>query len=129
MVNTVVQRTVVGAGADRNIIRTIHIISDGSEESNLIIYDNSTLVNNVLKGSLKKVWVSGSDCVARFSWDQTTDVAVFAANPSNGGFWDFSEFGGLANPGATGATGDLFLNTANLDAGDELMIIIHITQN
>lgn len=129
MVNTVTQRTISGSGSDKNIIRLIHIASDGSEESDLVVYDNSTLVNDVSKGRLVKVWLSGSDCVMRLEWDQTTDAPVFAGNPSNGGYWDFSEFGGLPNPNATGATGDLLLNTASLDAGDEVMMIIHVSQN
>lgn len=129
MPNTVTQRTVSGSGTDRNIIRLIHIVSDGSEETDLVVYDNSTLVNDVTKGTLVEVWISGSDCVARLEWDQTTDSPAFVGNPSTGGHWDFTQFGGIGNPGGTGATGDLVLTTSALDAGDELMLILRITQN
>lgn len=130
MVNTVTQRTLVGSGKDKMIVRSIHIVSDGSEETDLVIYDNSTLVNDVTKGRLVELWVSGSDCVLRLEWDQTTDSPVFAVNPaSSGNHWDFSVFGGITNPAGTGATGDLLLSTASLDSGDEVSIIIRIAQN
>jgi len=128
MPNTVTQRTIMGAGSDRNIIRLIHIVSDGSEESDLVVYDNSAFIGNVSKGSLKKVMLSGSDCVVRLEWDQSTDSPAFAGNPANGGEWDFERFGGISNPGGTGATGDLVLTTSALDSGDEVFIIIHVTQ-
>jgi len=129
MANTVTQRTLLGSGSDRNIVRSIHIVSDGTQESDTIVYDNSTFVNDVAKGRLKKVWLSGSDCVARLEWDQTTDSPVFAGNPSTGGYWDFSEFGGMGNPNESGATGDLLLTTSGLAAGEELFMVIHVVQN
>lgn len=129
MANTVVQRTLQGSGSDKNIVRLISVISDGTEESNLVVYDNSTFCNNTSKGVLSQVWASGSDCVARLSWDQTTDSVAYSVNPALGKHLDFRCFGGIGNPNATGATGDLLLNTANLDNGDEFTLIIWITQN
>lgn len=129
MANTVTQRTILGAGSDKNIVRLIHILSDGSEETDLVVYDNSTLINDVSKGNLKQIWVSGSSAVIRLEWDQTTDSPAFVCDPTNGIYYDFRGFGGIPNPNGTGATGDLVLTTANLDASDEVMIIIHIAQN
>ena len=129
MPNTVTQNTIMGAGSDKKIVRSIHIASDGSEETDLVIYDNSAFIADTAKGRLSEIWVSGSDCIARLEWDQTTDSPVFVANPSNGGYWDFRSFGGFKNPGGTGATGDLVLTTQNLDNLDELFIIIKIEQN
>lgn len=129
MANTVTQRTLIGSGSDKIIVRHIHIASDGSEESDLIIYDNSTFVNDVSKGRLVELWVSGSDAVIRLEWDQTTDSPAFVANPVSRGKWNFWSFGGITNPNGTGATGDLLLTTASLDAGDEVSIIIKIAQN
>lgn len=129
MANTVTQRTLVGSGSEKNIVRLISVVSDGTEESNLVVYDNSAFVNNTAKGTLMEVWASGSDCVARLSWDQTTDSVAYSVNPSSNTKLCFREFGGISNPNGTGATGDLLLNTANLDAGDEFTLIIWITQN
>lgn len=104
-------------------------MSDGSEETDLVIYDNSTFINDVSKGRLVEIQVSGSSCQGQLEWDQTTDSPAFTFDPANGNHWDFSSFGGISNPNGTGATGDLLLTTTNLDAGDVLSIIIKICQN
>lgn len=129
MPNTVTQRTLLGSGSDKTIVRLIQIVSDGSEETDLVVYDNSALVADVTKGRLVEVWASGSTCVARLEWDQDTDSPVMSVDPSNGGYWDFRSFGGIDNPAGTGATGDLVLTTSGLDSGDELTLIIKICQN
>ncbi len=128
MVNTVTQTTLVGGGSDKNIVRRIHIASDGSEETDLVVYDNSAFIADTSKGKLEYLYVSGSDCICRLEWDATTDVVAFAANPANGTYFDFRQFGGLSNPGGTGETGDLLLTTAALDAGDEVTLILGISQ-
>lgn len=107
----------------------IHILSDGSEETDLVIYDNSTLINDVSKGRLCQVWLSGNAATLRLEWDQSTDAPVFAGGPENGNYWDFRGFGGLSNPNGTGATGDLLLTTNSLDSGDEVFLVIQIAQN
>ncbi len=129
MVNTVTQRTLLGEASSKNVVRLIHIVSDGSEETDLVIYDNSTLVNDVAKGNLVRVIASGSDAVLRLEWDQTADSPAISINPVNSPDLCFKHFGGIGNPGDAGATGDLVLTTASLDAGDEVTLIIEITQN
>lgn len=130
MANTTVQTTLLGGGKSKLVVQRVHIISDGTEESNLVVYDNSAFVNDVTKGRIDYLYCTGSDCVLRLSWDATTDVAAVSVNPHQGSsFVDFREIGGLNNPGGTGATGDLLLNTANLDSGDEVTLIIGITQS
>lgn len=128
MVNTVTQRTIYGGGSSNLVVRSIHIVSDGSEESDLVIYDNSTLVNDITVGSLVKVQATGSSCIARLEWDASTDVPILSFDPSTSSDMDFSCFGGIRNPGGTGATGDILLTTANLDAGDEVSLILYIKQ-
>lgn len=129
MPNTVTQTTLVGSGDDKHIVRRIHIVSDGSEETDLVVYDNSTLIADTSKGNLDFVYAMGSDCICRLEWDADTDVIATAVNPSTGGYYDFRQFGGLHNPGGTGKTGDLLLTTAALDAGDEVTLILGISQN
>lgn len=128
MANTVTQRTIVGGGSDKNIYRHIHISSDGSEETDLVIYDNSAFIADTSKGSLQQVWVSGDAGVIRLEWDQTTDSPAFALVPSGADHLDFRHFGGIHNPNGSGATGDLVLTSADLDIGDEISLIIHIKQ-
>jgi|SRR3990167_2137676 len=129
MANTVTQRTLVGGGDDKNIIRLIHIVSDGTEEADLVIYDNSAFIANTAKGRLDQVMVMGDAGVLRLEWDQTTDSPALSLNASNGTHFDFRPFGGIGNPNGTGATGDLLLTTAALDNLDEVTIIIHVSQN
>lgn len=129
MANTIVQRTLAGAGSAHTIVRLIHIVSDGSEETDLVVYDNSTLCNDVSKGSLVHIQASGSSCTCRLEWDQTTDSPVISFDPVSNLDLDFSCYGGIRNPNGTGATGDLVLTTANLDAGDEVTIIMTIRQS
>lgn len=128
MPNTITQRTIRGAGGDRKIVRLIHILSDGSEETDLVIYDNSAFINNTARGSLESIKASGSDCLCRLEWDQTTDSPVISFNPTNNIDMKFCHFGGIDNPNGTGATGDLVLTTSGLDAGDEVFILITIKQ-
>ena len=129
MANAVTQRTLVGSGSDKCVIRLINIVSDGSEETDLVIYDNSAFVANTSKGKVLSVTATGSDCICRLEWDQTTDSPVISLNPISGTKVNFHCFGGIANPGGTGKTGDLVLTTAGLDSGDEVTLIIEIGQN
>lgn len=129
MANTKVS-TVFGSGSDKNILIHLHIISDGSEETALVVYDNSALVANVAKGRLVKAEAHGSDCILRLAWDQTTDYTVISMNPINGPVVDFKEKSRAGiNPNGAGATGDLLLTTAGLDAGDEVSLFLLIDQS
>lgn len=129
MANTVTQRTILGSGSDKNIIRLINIVSDGSQETDLVIFNNSSFLNNAAKGKLLGVWATGSDCVVRLEWDQTADSPVISLNPVSGIHVCFRQFGGISNPNGAGATGNLLLTTAGLAATEEITIIIKICQN
>ena len=129
MANTITQTTLHGSGSDKMIIKSIHILSDGSEETDLVVYDNSAFVADTSKGSVMKVIATGDSCICRLEWDQTADSHVISVNPSAGTGVDFSDFGGITNPGGTGATGDLLLTTAALDSADEVTLIIYIKQS
>ena len=128
MSNAITQRTLYGSGASRDVYRLIHIISHGSDETDLVIYDNSTLVNDTAKGRLVGVGASGDSCNCRLEWDQTTDSPIMSFDPSLTNHYCFESFGGISNPNGTGATGDIVLTTADLDSGDEVTIIIHVRQ-
>lgn len=128
MVNAVTQRTIYGGGSMKYIIRTINISSDGSEETDLVVYDNSTFMNNTAKGRLMSAEATGSSCQCTLEWDQSTDVPICAFDPSTSPIIDFSDMGGFANPNGTGATGDIVLTTANLDSGDVVTIKIKVKQ-
>ncbi len=129
MPNTVTQRTLYGSGSMKTIVRSINIVSDGSEESDLVIFDNSAFCNNVAKGRVMKISASGSDCTCTIEWDQTTDSPIANFNPANNTPLCFHKFGGITNPNGTGATGDILLTTTGLDSGDVVTIFITVDQN
>ena len=128
MPNTVTQRTLVGNTDTKNVVRLITIVSDGSEETDLVIYDNSAFIANTAKGRLVGIRASGSACQSQLEWDQDTDSPVYVFDPSNSVDLCLRRFGGIPNPNGTGATGDLLLTTTNLDSGDVVSIIIEIEQ-
>lgn len=129
MANTVTQQTLFGDANSKKVVRHIHIVSDGTEESDLVVYDNSAFIANTAKGKVEKIVAQGSSCVCRLEWDQTTDSPVASFDPAAGVKLKFCDFGGIKNPAGTGATGDLVLTTAGLDAGDEVSIYITIDQS
>jgi hypothetical protein len=129
MANVIVQRTLFGSGSSRKVVRSVHIISDGSEETDLIVYDNSDFINDATKGRLTKIIASGNPCTCRLEWDQTTDNAIISFDPSYPLQVDFSFFGGISNPNGAGATGDILFSTGSLDLGDEITLIFEIEQD
>ena len=124
MPNTITQDTVMGAAGNNVVVRRIVIVSDGSEESDLVIFDRSTFDSLTTSGRIMRIQADGSSCQCLLEWDATTDVAAYAFDPSNQIDRDFRAYGGLVNNGGTGATGDLLLTTTNLDSGDVVTIII-----
>lgn len=128
MVNTVTQRTLSGSPSDRNVYRVINVSSDGSEETDLVIFDNSTLINDVSKGKLMQVWASGSSCQLTLEWDQGTDSPIVSFDPAYTQYLDFRSIGGISNPNGSGATGDIVLTSGNLDSGDVVTVILHVEQ-
>lgn len=123
----IVQKTVLGAGGDKNIELLVNI--SGADEANTIVYDNSAFVNNPAKGNVMAVTASGSDCLVTLKWDQTIDSPVIALNPVNSPKFNFQTMGGIRNPNEAGATGDLLVTTTGVGATGAVTLIIWITQN
>ena len=130
MANTVTQKTLNGSGTDLYITRVIQIASDGTEEADLVIFDNSTFCNDVSKGRVVYLELWGSACECIFEWDQTTDSEIVRTNPNEGNAkFDFVKIGGGRNPNGAGATGDILLTTTGLDANDTLTIKMIVKQH
>jgi hypothetical protein len=128
MANVITQRTAYGDASTKEVVRLITIVSDGSEETDLVIYDNSTLVNVVSVGSVMEIEAFGSSCQLLFEWDQTTDSPIAAVDPAASPKICFRSFAGVKNPNGSGATGDVVLTTSNLDAGDVVTILLTVDQ-
>jgi hypothetical protein len=129
MANTITQQTLVGSGSDKVISRVIHIVSDGTEEVDLVIFQNSSFINDVTKGRLRKVRAMGSPCNLRLEWKQTTDAIICDIDPYSDCSLDFIKTGGGENPVGAGATGNIVLTTQNLDLNDEVTLFIEVVQS
>ena len=128
MANTVTQKTLTGAGSDTYIKRHIHISSDGTEESDLVIFDNSAFCADTSKGRLVCIKAWGASAELTFEWDQSTDAEIIRINPDGPIDVKLGSIGNASNPNGSGATGDILLSTANLDSGDIVDIIIVVQQ-
>lgn len=137
MPNAVTQ-TVLIQGS-RKYINYITLVSDGSEETDLVVYDSSVVCAAVgipdnLNASIEKIHISAYKAAnvgqIVLEFDAATDVlampfTIAAAGETHYHF-DFSEFGGLKNYAGTGRTGDVLLTTLGLDTGDSIMIVLEM---
>ncbi len=116
------------------------LASDGSEESDTVIYDSSAVatalgITDTLTCTLRwiKVYAAVSNGAAgtfrgKLEFDATTDVLAFSIPSGNGAAEaDFTCTGGLKNYAGTGVTGDITLTTLGLDAGDSLIIEMSVS--
>ena len=133
MVN-IVTNTRVALG-NRSVIQQIQIASDGSEETDLVVYDSSAVAaalfpvrTNPLNCAIRRIMYSTSSklAVVRIKWDATADVLAWAMPAGGDGVFDFSSFGALKNPAGTGITGDIMLTTTGLEAGDSISLILEV---
>lgn len=129
MANTIVSRTLVGSGNSKRLVLLINLTSDGTQETNTIIYQNSSFANDVTKGNLQAVRALGASCQVTLTWDQTTKSDALTINPAACEKHCFREFGGIHNPHGTGANGNLLLTTLGLASGNKFTLVLEIDQN
>lgn len=135
MANTITNSTIVASRA--KIVKYITIASDGSEETDLVIYDSSAIATTLgiadpTDCTLLEVCVSVSAAAtarAFLEWDATTDVLALDLPATRQSCWKFCHFGGLPNQGAAGKTGDITLTTTGLEAGDAITLILVVRPN
>lgn len=131
MSNTLKKVITYGTTTSKFIHIVYRVISDGSQETATVLYDNSVDgPNDVTKGSVYKLSCTGKSAAGmiRLEWDQTTKSPIASLNPQNNPVLDFTDVGGIHNPNGTGATGDIVLTTLALASGDELTINLLIKQ-
>ena len=135
MPNTVTNTRLLAG--QKKVVQYVVIDSDGTEETDLVIYDSSAVatvigVTDPLKSSITSIEYSTNSLlgVVKLEWDASTDVLAWAF-PANGGTskFDFSQFGGLKNTAGTGITGDILLTTTGLVAGDAVSLVITVDPN
>ncbi len=130
MANTVTNtRILTGSG---EVIQYVCIDSDGTEETDLVVYDSSAVATLLGKADPLRSTVLGIDYstnsalgVMHLEWDATTDVLAWAL-PQNSDKFCFRDHGGLKNTAGTGITGDITLTTTGLAAGDKVTFILSV---
>lgn len=130
MANTITTQTLLDG--DRNAVIKIHIVSDGTAESNTQIVDVSGLSNldtNVATGEVRldKVKANLSGFAADLHWDATSNVDIMSV-PDGESDHDFKRFGGLANNAGAGKTGDVLMSLRGNSAGDEGTIVLEMVK-
>ena len=115
----------------KRVIQYISIDSDGTEETDLVIYDSSAVATAIgkvdsLMCTILSITYSTSSVLGinKLEWDGTTDVLAWGL--TRDGQFDFTKFGGLKNTAGAGITGDVLLTTTGLVAGDVVSLIIEL---
>lgn len=141
MANTITNNRVV-LGKDL-VVQQIQILSDGTEETDLVIYDSSVVATALgktdpLTSTLLRVQITGINAATvnslTFEYDATTDVIALPVDIGSPVTYagvidiDFTEIGGIVNlaKGTSGATGDILLTSTAFDAGDRLLINLFV---
>ncbi len=131
MVNTVTNTRLLDK--DR-VTQYVTIASDGTEETDLVIYDSSAVatalgITDPLKCTILDVFYTTSSVlgVVHLEFEATADVLALAM-PQGGATLDknFESIGGLKNTAGTGITGDVSLTTTGLVAGDSISLTIEV---
>lgn len=138
MSNTITNtRTVCGKDL---VVQQVLLVSDGSEETDLVIYDSSAVATALgktdpLKCTLMRIQLMQQNAATYSTFtveqDASTDVivaplALYAAPGAGVLDIDFSSIGGIPWIAGSGSTGDLVLTTSALDSGDVVMMILHV---
>ncbi len=137
MANTVNQTQIIRSS--RRVINYITVVSDGSEETDLVVYDSSAVatllgITDPLDSRIENIWFSGSKAANTatllLEYDASTDVVAMPINFSATGdshlHMCFEQFAGLKNYAGTGKTGDILLTTTGLDSGDSFMMVLDV---
>jgi hypothetical protein len=122
-----VDSLVVFSGRRRYVARFTNL-SDGTGESAVIKVDKSTLVGpdgtEPSKLVVEKIEYNCDGMSVSVAWDHTTDdeIAILAGY----GCFDWTEAGGLVDPGSTGGVGDIVFTTNGHAAGDSYNVTLFL---
>ncbi len=132
MANTVTNTRILAG--NKRTLQYITIASDGTEETDLVVYDSSAVatalgIANPLTCTINAIHYCSNSAtgVVKLEFDATTDVLALAM-PYGGDYLDkdFRPYGGLKNRAGTGITGDIVLTTTGLAAGDSIHMILDV---
>ena len=138
MANTVTNTRL--QATETQVIQYITISSDGTEESDLVIYDSSAVATALGKDDTSNCAINSiyatvsaaqpataaAGARAFLEFDATTDILALDIPPNTVVKNDFRPIGKLKNTAGSGKTGDILLNTAGLESGDKITIILNV---
>lgn len=135
MANTVTNVTLVKG--IKEVVKYVTIASDGSEETDLVVYDSSAIatdlgVTDPTDSTIISICATVSAAAtarAFLEWDATTDVLAFNLPAGDTTKANFRCIGGLPNQGGAGITGDITLTTTGLEAGDSISLVLHVRRD
>lgn len=123
----------------RKVVLYVTIKSDGTQETNTVIYDSSAQAAQIKDGNgvvmadpltcTINVVKYSSNSVAgtiQLLFDASTKVLAIGLPSNNAGKLDFSCEGGLKNYAGTGKNGDVLLTTTALAAGESVSFVAEI---
>jgi hypothetical protein len=125
MADAVSSQTLVDGG--RNVVMKFTNLSDGTGEAAVLKVDVSALTGAPSSVKINRVQYNVTGMVATLLWDATTDVRIVEL--AGEGVFDFCGFGGLANNGGAGVTGDILLTTTGHTSGDSYTIILEMQKS
>jgi hypothetical protein len=131
MADAVTSQTIING--PRNLIMKFTNESDGTGESGVKKVDaqSATFANQgVVPGvhlTVARITYNVSQGAVRLQWDASsaTDIDIL----SYAGVQDYTYFGGLTNPNATGATGSILLTTVGFVSGSSYTITLEMIKN
>jgi hypothetical protein len=132
MADTVTSQIIVNG--NRNLVMKFTNESDGTGESGVKKVDaaSSTIATSqgIVPGvhlTIARVTFAVQGGSLRMQWDASsaTDIDILEYT----GVQDYTFFGGLTNPKATGATGSILFTTVGFVAGSSYTIILEMLKN
>lgn len=136
MANTITKSTVYTA---KEAIVYVTIASDGSEETDYVVYDSSAVATEIAKivsgfvdpltSHILEVYATvsaASTARVKLEYDASTDVLALdipIGQPVRG---NFRKFAGLPNTSGSGITGDITLTTTGLESGDTITLVLTV---
>lgn len=128
MADTVTSQTIINGS--RNLIMKFTNESDGTGESAIKKVDAQSATfasNGVVPGvhlKIARITYNVFDGSLRMQWDASsaTDIDIL----SYAGVQDYTFFGGLTNPNATGATGSILFTTVGFVSGSSYTVTLEM---
>jgi hypothetical protein len=122
-----VDSLVVFSGRRRYVARFTNL-SDGTGEAAVIKVDKSTLAGpdgtEPSKLVVEKIQYNCDGMSVRLFWDHTADDEIVTL--AGHGCFDWTNVGGLVDPGSAGGAGDIVLTTVGHAANDSYDITLHL---